>query len=433
MATTAPRVWMDLTTSLRAGGGQSNGTLRVERSYATALPHLLGERIAFCRYDRTRQRFSPADPRAALQAGPNAAESQQRGPGASDAGKNRVGRRVERAMRLFVGDLVQRIYRSVRGGNAARQFPAANPGDVLFLAGETWGARYDFDVLAHLRRERGLQIVALCQDLIPATHPQFFESGEFIARYERYVDFLTRDTDLVVAISKATGAELVRAAQSRGAPAGQIAVVELGSDVASTGNPQPPQFDPPLAPGGFVIAVSTIQSRKNFDLLYRLWRRFADEGRTNVPKLLIVGQRGFGSDDLLWQIAHDPAVRDTIAVMHRASDVELAWLYENCRYAVYPSFAEGWGLPVSECLAHGKFCLASDASSLPEAGAGLAQHLDPHDFSAWHQAIVALADHPDRLAEAEARIRAGYVRKTWQGSAADLADRLTALLERTAP
>ena len=103
-----------------------------------------------------------------------------------------------------------------------------------------------------------------------------------------------------------------------------------------------------------------------------------------------------------------------------AGDDELAWLYRNCAFTMYPSFYEGWGLPVSESLAYGKYCLASDTSSLPEAGAGLAGHLDPLDFVAWRDAVLALIRSPELLEAHETKIRDTYRPTTWAQSASRL-------------
>lgn len=435
MADTRPAIWMDLTTSLRARGGQNNGTLRVERSFARELQPLLGERLRFCRYDATRQRFEGVDASALTDAikpstGTSAQAGAHRGPGASNARADWLGRRIERAVRLSVRGAIQQLHGALRGSDPTAHFPDARPGDVLLLAGENWSGRTDFGVLARLRTERGLKIAAVCQDLIPVTHPQFFETGDFVAQYRRYVEFLARQADLVIAISRATANELTKAAEAYGGMRGAIVVVELGSDVASAAVPQPPSTEPPLQPGAFVISVSTIQARKNFDLLYRLWHRFAQENRSDIPRLVIVGQRGYGSDELLATIAQDATIRDRLTILHRTSDAELTWLYRNCAYTLYPSYVEGWGLPVSESLAYGKLCLASNTSSLPEAGAGLAQHFGPDDDDAWHAAIIDLAANPSKIAEAEAGIRASYRQRSWQQAGAELAGHLEALVAR---
>lgn len=428
MPDTTPRIWMDLTTSLRARGGQTNGTLRVERSFAAQLQRLMGEQLGFCRYDSSRQRFDRVDASALTEAAQSPALSLHRGPGASNARADRLGRRLERTVRLAIRGTIKKIHGALRGGDAAAYFPEAVSGDVLLLAGESWAARYDFEVIARLRDERGIKIAAVCQDLIPVTHPQFFESGEFVGQYRRYVEFLSRHVDVVIAISRATANELEKAAQTYGGMSGEIVVVELGSDVASAAEPQPPQTDRPLQPAQFVISVSTIQSRKNFDLLYRLWHRFAQEKRAGIPRLVIVGQRGFGSDALLARIAQDETIMDSVVILHRTTDAELTWLYRNCAYTLYPSFVEGWGLPVSESLANGKLCLASDTSSLPEAGADLALHFGPNDDGAWYDAITGLADNPKKLVDAEARIRANYKPRTWEEAGTDLANHLKAMV-----
>ena len=57
-----------------------------------------------------------------------------------------------------------------------------------------------------------------------------------------------------------------------------------------------------------------------------------------------------------------------IVVVHDVTDVELDLLYRKCMLTMFPSFVEGWGLPVGESLAHGKICLCSAAGGIPEVG-----------------------------------------------------------------
>jgi hypothetical protein len=231
----------------------------------------------------------------------------------------------------------------------------------------------------------------------------------------------------VIAISETTKSDIMRHAQSHGGLHGRIEVIQLGADLISTSAARRPDALSDAQSQRFVLSVSTIQSRKNFDLLYHLWHRLAEIKLAELPTLVIVGQPGFGSRDLLWQIEHDPVTRDKIVVLHGAGGEELNWLYQNCLWTLYPSFYEGWGLPISESLAHGKYCLASNTSSLPEAGAGFVMHLDPFDFAAWREAIVELIRHPERLAPLERSIRTTYRPMTWERSAAVLAEKLAQL------
>ena len=420
-----PLFWMDVTTSWRNRGGQANGTLRVEGSYAAALGEIMGPAWRFCRYNRVRGQFAPAGrPVREERAGRRGT-----GPGAprSRSALADLGRRSERALRQAWRRGLAGAWQRLDAYNRAPPFPAAIRGDVLLLAGETW-TQHDFALLSRLRREQGLRLAAICQDMIPVKLPQFFEPGEFMARYRAYADFLVGEVDLLIAISESTRADLAEHARGRGGVQGRLETVQLGADFDLARTPQRPDALGEPGPAGFVLSVSTIQSRKNFDLLYHLWRRLTERKLADLPQLVIVGQPGFGSTDLLHQIATDPLAASVITLLHGVSDSELAWLYRNCRWTLYPSFYEGWGLPISESLAHGKYCLASDTSSLPEAGGGLVRHLDPLDFPAWAAAVIELSREPAKLAALEARIRAEYHPVTWRQSGERLAGLLRELL-----
>lgn len=416
------RVWLDVTTTRHAGGNY-DGTTRVERSLIRELPQFLPERIGFCAYGRTARRFT-AVARPAL---PDATAAQGKGSGKRRGAIGSAGRALERAMRGMVRGAAQRIVSAASRGKGP--FPEAAAGDVLLLAGENW-SRQDFSVLRELRQRHGVRIAAILQDMIPHVHPQFFESAAFLDRFRSYVDFLAADADLVLAISNATRADFLKAAP-RADPAKAI-VVELGADIAAVAEPRRPPGLADLGGRPFVLAVSTIQARKNFDLLYRLWQKFAIDGRRDQPHLVIVGRPGFGSADLLHLMRNDAWTASTMTVLHGASDAELAWLYANCAFTLYPSWYEGWGLPISESLAYGKTFIASDRSSLPEAGQGLGIHLDPYDLVAWEREVLRLAGDAGALSAMEKRILAERHLASWSDCARNIAVAMTRLAEQAA-
>lgn len=413
-------VWMDLTTTVRARGVAFNGTTRTELRLAQELSHVLGDDIRYCCYSRNRQLFRPvAIPVASPDATPRSGVR-------LDATAGAFGRQAERVVRRGIQEALRHIWTRKRLAAPNSAFPQSRPGDAIFLAGETWTRRYDLDVIRSLRAQ-GRRVAVLCQDVIPVSHPHFFDSAEFVDGFARYFRFMTAEADLIVAISQATASEIRRHALPLGGVVGKLAVVEPGSDFEASVQTKP-VLPFALEPNSFVIAVSTIQSRKNFDLLYRLWRRFAEEGLEQMPRLLIVGKRGFGTQDLVWQMVNDPAVAGRIALLDAVTDAELVWLYRNCLFSLYPSLIEGWGLPISESLAAGKLCVASNAYSMPEAGAGLAVHLDPLDFGAWYRKLRELAETPDLVANLNADIARRYRRTSWAQSAARLAPMLQELL-----
>ncbi|MCG6203339.1 glycosyltransferase family 4 protein [Rhodopseudomonas sp. HC1] len=423
---TQPWLWMDVSTSSRARSGQMNGTLRVEHSVATALSDAIGPELRFCRYEPLRRDYVPVSYAPDLGAKPVAAAPKSKSRTTLLSSIKPLGKRLERAVKTSVRGAVAPMMQKMSAGEALPRLGGGAAGEVLLLAGENW-SRVDYAAVARMRRERGTRVAAVCQDFIPVVAPQFFADGEFVTQFEAYAQFLIHECDLVVSISDSTSADVRSYAQRHGGLRGGLEVVHLGADLVAPKTVMRPAALTDAQAKRFVISVSTIQSRKNFDLLYHVWRRLTEQGTPDLPTLVMVGQPGFGSSDLLWQIAHDPVTASSILHLPRVGDEELAWLYQHCAFTLYPSFYEGWGLPVSESLAFGKYCLASNTSSLPEAGAGLAGHLDPLDFAAWRDAVLDLIRTPEHLAQHEAAIRAQYRPVTWAQSARRLAEVLRGL------
>jgi len=408
-----------------------NGTLRIEQSYAPALAEILRENLRFCRYHATHRRFIPLASLPKIDATFSVAPRRAKGIGVDQAGRggaSAIGRKIERIVREWRRSVAAKAFSwadTVIGETAP--FIGGRAGDVLLLAGETW-SRHDFSVLRLVRQRCGMRIAAVCQDVIPAKHPQFFAADGFAERFAGYADFLINDVDLIIAISEQTKQDVLDLARGRGALHADVQTIKLGHDI---GAPAPVNRPPSLAglePGKFVLSVSTIQSRKNFELIYHLWQRLCAEQFPGLPKLVIAGRPGFGSTDLLWQISHDPVVRDRVTVRHDLSDEALSWLYRECAFTLYPSFYEGFGLPVVESLAHGKFCIASNTPALVEAGQGLVRHIDPLDFAAWRAAVVELVRSPEVVAEHERQIKMRYRSVSWAQSAQSLVALLRPLL-----
>src|SRR5262245_45774793 len=121
-------VWMDVTTSWRSRAGPTNGTLRVEQSYAAALQKMMPERLRLSRYHPTRRRFIPID------ALPNVGASEQATPrraddiGCGSAGIAGIGRRMEQRVRHWRRSATAGIYRWLDAFGDISPFPDSRPG-----------------------------------------------------------------------------------------------------------------------------------------------------------------------------------------------------------------------------------------------------------------------------------------------------------------
>jgi hypothetical protein len=122
--------------------------------------------------------------------------------------------------------------------------------------------------------------------------------------------------------------------------------------------------------------VGTIEPRKNHTVLYYAYK-LAKTRSIMLPRVVIVGRRGWGSDDIVRILTEDPDVKDDFVLLLNTSDDELSWLYGHCLFTIFPSFYEGWGIPIGESVARGVPCLCSDSSSMVEIAEGHVAHFAP--------------------------------------------------------
>jgi len=153
-------------------------------------------------------------------------------------------------------------------------------------------------------------------------------------------------------------------------------VIRLGSDINTKGSTRVP-FTARNKPKEFVLFVSTIEARKNQLLVYQGVKR-AEEKGLELPTIVLVGKHGWHSNDIASIFHRDKSLKGKIIWLEDADDRALRWLYKNCLFTIYPSVYEGWGLPVAESIAYGKFALASDASSIPEIAGESIEYFSPY-------------------------------------------------------
>jgi glycosyltransferase involved in cell wall biosynthesis len=189
-----------------------------------------------------------------------------------------------------------------------------------------------------------------------------------------------RAADAIVSVSEFSRAETTELA---GVPAERIRVIPHGVD---------PLFTPdgPRAGGDYVLAVGTLEPRKN------LARAVEAAGEAGVD-LRVVGARGWGGVDVDGWVGEIP-------------DAELAALYRGARCVLYPSLYEGFGLPVLEAMACGTPVVTSVATAMEEVAGGAAILVDPLDVAAIAQGIHEAAERRDELVAA-GLARAGEL--TW--------------------
>lgn len=146
---------------------------------------------------------------------------------------------------------------------------------------------------------------------------------------------------------------------------------------------------PDLARCHYFVVVSTIEPRKNHELLLRVWKRLVRRFGDDAPHLVVVGSRGYDADRILAPIAHDPLLRRHVHEVSGLSSPALATLMLGASGLLSPSLAEGFGLPVLEANAMGVPTIASDIAAHREVANASTKLLPGDDDASWEQAVAS--------------------------------------------
>ena len=325
---------------------------------------------------------------------------------------------TRRAERLL--DAVERLWTSgapatgrvARWARLARAMVAVRPAPVppkrgrrVVLQSSPHHLERAATVRAILAREDAA-FVCLLHDLIPIRYPEYARRGG-AERHRRRIRAVAALADAVIANSHDTA----RAFAPYLAEAGRhvaVAVAHLGLDPPATGPGLP-------SPAPYFVAIGTIEPRKNHLLLLHLWRDLAERLPAEaVPRLVLIGRRGWENEQVLDMLDRCPALARHVEERAGLPDPAARALLRGARALLLPSFAEGFGMPVPEALALGVPVLCSDLPALREAGGDAPLYLDPLDGPGWRRAVLALAgaDGAERE-EHLARIRRWHA-PTWE-------------------
>jgi glycosyltransferase involved in cell wall biosynthesis len=348
---------------------------------------------------------------------------------------------------------------------ACREGPAFafQPGDRLLALGLTGRNPVQLRRLREVRQAHRVLVCVLFYDAIPLATPEHCEASLTRSFAEHFLG-LCLQMDRAVAISDCAARDF-RLWQRRMLPHFDIPVGVMPLDARfpampaaephrrsaaephrrSAAEPQrgaaaePPDAAAAEAPEWperlrdgrpFVLCVATIESRKNHALLLHAWltllRRHGD---AVIPDLVLVGRPGFQSEPVLHLLQSAPELRRRVIHLQDVGDALLGQLYERCLFTVFNSFYEGWGLPVTEALAHGKIPLTPDHTSLREAGGAAAQYFSPQSEPELAELAWSLIRDPAHRQHLESKIPERVRIRSWR----EVAEGLIATLSAEAP
>jgi glycosyltransferase involved in cell wall biosynthesis len=368
---TAPAILLDVTRTVSRAGRMPTGIDRVERAWLTRLlsgpeplfgllrtpfGFLLLDRAGLARLDRGLDdgRWDRADLLSRL------APHRPAAVRAAEATLRRTAR--ARCLHHRLGPLL------------GRHLP---PGTVAYSVGH---ANLSGPGLSALKSVPGLRLVVMIHDTIPLDFPGLQRPGtarSFAARFRA----AAHHADAILCPSQAAAADIGRHLRA-GHSTARLVVAPLGVTPAQARPDTLPPGLPPAEP--YFVALGTIEPRKNHALLLDVWQSLGP----TAPWLLICGGRGWRNAATFARLdRHPPRVRELPGL----DDGAVAALLDGARALLFPSLAEGFGLPLVEALARGTPVVCSDLPVCREVAGPGATFLDPHDPAAWQVAVRRLA------------------------------------------
>ena len=148
----------------------------------------------------------------------------------------------------------------------------------------------------------------------------------------------------------------------------------------------------PIVQGDYFIYVSTIESRKNHILLLNVWRDMIEKNKlASIPKLIFVGKNGWKNDSAMYMMNRCPYLQNHVFHLQGLSDNELIQLVANSTALLFPSFTEGWGMPLVEAIELNTPVICSAIEIFHEAGKDLLTYVPLIESLGWQNEILKFA------------------------------------------
>ncbi len=254
--------------------------------------------------------------------------------------------------------------------------------------------------------------------------------------HPRDVDADVRRAAAVLRRSVADGAYVVTCSAATTAKVNEL----LATDLVRTIHLGPPPIRPipaddrpvtlpDLGDGPFILALGSIERRKNLPTLVAAFGRLAREHQH--VKLVIAGSPANDATAVDRAIGRlDPTAARRVLRLGPVGDAEKSWLLAAARTLAYPSLDEGFGFPILEAQQMGTPVVASTAGSIPEIAGGAALLSAPLDAEALAANLYWVVNSDDMHAKLARRGRSNVARFTWSATAGQLIDLYYTLADR---
>jgi glycosyltransferase involved in cell wall biosynthesis len=276
--------------------------------------------------------------------------------------------------------------------------------DIVYLLVSHLGAESPGPIAALKRR--GVKFVPLVHDVIPIAYPEYSSPVGMKRHLQRVKSFVSL-ADGIITNSNTTAGEFSHFLLE-GSSRPEILTAHLGIDRSI------PNIDFPVPSEAYFVCIGTIEPRKNHLLLLNTWRVLAERLGPETPKLILIGRRGWENENILDMLERCQALAGIVREYGNLPDSAVARLLKGARALLFPSFTEGYGLPLAEALAHGVPAICSDLPALREIAGDVPEYLDPLDGLGWRRLILSFMEEDSPIRAAQMQRMKRWDQPSWE-------------------
>jgi glycosyltransferase involved in cell wall biosynthesis len=269
----------------------------------------------------------------------------------------------------------------------------------------------------------GVKTVATIHDVIPLDHPEYVNRrNRALSKQNFYRQ--AKESAHIICVSQYTKSRVIALS---GVSSDKITVIGCGVDLpmAVEGSKHGAQIAGSIAAGDrYGLFIGNIEPRKNLEALIRIWPRI----RRAHPemKLVVAGKRNYIADPVLAFGAG--TLGESFVYLGPVSEREKWRLMAGMEVLMFPSFSEGYGIPVIEAYQVGRPAVFSRCTALTELALDDRQLFDPYSDAEIEAAILRVLDHPNWLTDVQKKSSAWVETMSWE----HVADRTLAVYEQVA-
>lgn len=271
-------------------------------------------------------------------------------------------------------------------------------------------------------KKQGTRIVAHIYDIIPVTEAQYCHEFTTLSFLE-YIGAQIQYADLIIANAKATLDAINELIKGTEVQSIEGKVVKLGCDIKNNTCTEnvTPEIKRISEMGNYVLMVGTIEPRKNHKYVLEAFERSLFTENVN---LVFAGRIGWNMDDFLKYIEGHKELGRRLFFIKNATDADIIYLYENSLLVAFPSYNEGFGLPIIEAFARNAIVLAADIPVLHEVGEDYCEYFSLRDSEEFIGLVKKYLNDEEYRSKTKLKLKE-YKRNTWDECAKQMYEELS--------